>query len=122
MGSFRELRVWNQEWISRLKSTKLPKLSRSMKLYGGLAGQLQRAAVSIPSNIAEGKGHRTDRECMNFPAQARGSLCEAETQLELARRLGYLSPKDADVLRRAATAIGKGLAGLMNSMKSVQIS
>lgn len=56
----------------------------------GLGDQLRRAAVSVPSNIAEGNGRETPRDYLHFLVQARGSLFEAQTQLELARRLGYL--------------------------------
>ena len=59
------------------------------ELYG-LTGQLRRAAVSIPSNIAEGHGRSTNREFCTFLSYARGSACEAATQLMLCVRLGYL--------------------------------
>ncbi len=61
----------------------------------GLSSQIRRSAVSIPSNIAEGKGRQTDREFKQFLYIARGSLFEMRTQLELSRRLGYLkNPND----------------------------
>jgi len=56
----------------------------------GLVAQLKRAAVSIPSNIAEGKGRSSDKEFKQFLYIARGSLFELRTQLELARRLGFV--------------------------------
>ena len=56
----------------------------------GLTSQLRRAAVSIPSNIAEGKGRRTDKEFLLFLHHARGSIFEVETQLTIAGRLGYM--------------------------------
>ena len=56
----------------------------------GLVAQLKRAAVSIPSNIAEGKGRNSDKEFKQFLYIARGSLFELRTQLELARRLGFV--------------------------------
>ena len=55
----------------------------------GLINQIRRAAVSIPSNIAEGAGRRTKKEFIQFLFVARGSLSELETQLEIANRLGY---------------------------------
>ena len=58
-----------------------------------LIDQMQRAAVSVPSNIAEGKGRVSPRELRHFLATARGSLYELDTQIEIARRAGLLSPE-----------------------------
>jgi four helix bundle protein len=55
----------------------------------GLVSQLKRSAISVPSNIAEGKGRNSDKEFKQFLYIARGSLFELRTQLELARRLGF---------------------------------
>ena len=62
---------------------------------------MRRAAVSVPSNIAEGKGHRSDPEFVRFLFHARGSLLELQTQLLIARRLEYLSEEKADELCRS---------------------
>jgi len=56
----------------------------------GLVSQLKRSAISVPSNIAEGKGRNSDKEFKQFLYIARGSLFELRTQLELARRLGFV--------------------------------
>jgi four helix bundle protein len=56
-----------------------------------LTDQIRRAAVSVPSNIAEGAGRQTRKEFVNYLHMAQGSLSELDTQLELARRLGYLT-------------------------------
>ena len=95
-GSYREIKVWQKaiELVADIYSC-----TRSFpreELYG-LAGQLRRAAVSIASNIAEGKGRRTDREFLQFLHHARGSVFEVETQLTIASRLGYMP--EAEVLR-----------------------
>ena len=55
----------------------------------GLTSQLRRSAISIPSNIAEGQGRLNTREFLQFLGIARGSNCELQTQLEIARRLGF---------------------------------
>ncbi|ORJ52862.1 four helix bundle protein [Geothermobacter hydrogeniphilus] len=57
----------------------------------GLCSQMQRSAVSIPSNIAEGAARSGTKEFLHFLSIARGSLCELETQLMISQRLGYLS-------------------------------
>jgi four helix bundle protein len=66
----------------------------------GLLSQLRRAAVSVPSNIAEGAADRTKLQFSNFLSNAIGSLNEIDTQLELALRLGYLKQDDYDRLYR----------------------
>ena len=66
----------------------------------GLTSQIRRAAVSIPSNIAEGAGRNTSRELLQFLGIACGSLAELDTQIELAVRLGYLSA-EAEIIVQA---------------------
>lgn len=60
----------------------------------GIISQLRRAAVSVPSNIAEGAGRRTDKEFVHFLSIAIGSLSELDTQIELSYRLKYISTED----------------------------
>jgi four helix bundle protein len=86
------------------------------ELYG-LTGQIRRAAISIPSNIAEGKGRRTDRDFSSFLFRARGSLLELETQILLARRLEYLLEEDATAVLKSTAAVGSALTGLINSLR-----
>jgi four helix bundle protein len=86
------------------------------ELYG-LANQIRRAAVSVPSNIAEGKGCRTDADFSVFLFHARGSLLELQTQVILAQRIEYIRQEDATRILKAAAAVGSGLAGLINSLR-----
>lgn len=83
----------------------------------GLTSQLRRAAVSVPSNIAEGKGRSSDRELIQFLCHARGSLFEVETQLEIAERLTYVTKEETDPLRREVTRVGQMLNSLIRSMR-----
>jgi four helix bundle protein len=83
----------------------------------GLTSQLRRAAVSIPSNIAEGKGRGTSKDFCHFLVQARGSLFEAETQLELSRDLGFISDVELAKVQGSCDELGKVLHGLINSQK-----
>ena len=87
------------------------------ELYG-LTSQMRRAAVSVPSNIAEGKGHRSDPELVRFLFHARGSLLELQPQLLIARRLQYLSEEKAEELARCGDGIGRGLNALINRFRS----
>lgn len=82
----------------------------------GLTSQVQRAAVSVASNIAEGKGRMTDRDFCAFLFRARGSLLEAETQIEIACRLKYISGEEMDRLLRMAAGVGSSLTGLINAL------
>ena len=83
----------------------------------GLANQIRRAAVSIPSNIAEGAARQTKREFMNFLHIAQGSLSELDTQVELANRLEYLSDKTRNNLDEQMERIDKMLTGLIRHLK-----
>jgi four helix bundle protein len=83
----------------------------------GLRSQLRRAAVSLPSNIAEGQGRRSRREFRRFLAIACGSLSEIETQLLLAERLKYLAPDLTAHLIDKCAEVGRLLNGLMRSLE-----
>lgn len=80
----------------------------------GLTAQLRRAAVSIPSNIAEGAARRSTPEYLRFLSIARGSLSEASTQLQIARRLDY-----TDVIAEADELIDRIFAKLTALMKTL---
>jgi len=82
-----------------------------------LCDQLQRAVVSIPSNIAEGQGRGYTAEFLKHLAYATGSLYEAETQIILAKRLGYLTEECSKSLLSLAAEIGRMLNGLMTSLE-----
>jgi four helix bundle protein len=72
--------------------------------------------VSVPSNIAEGKGHRSDKEFVHFLLHARGSLLEIQTQLLIAEELQYFRNADGSRLLTLAGAVGRALNGLINSI------
>jgi four helix bundle protein len=82
----------------------------------GLTSQIRRAATSIPSNIAEGKGRASDREFVKFLNYARGSVYEVQTQIKLACRLEYLSPATTDTLESQAAEVGRVLNGLIRAI------
>lgn len=82
----------------------------------GLTMQLRRAAVSVPSNIAEGYGRKTTKDFLNFLSTSRGSLMEVQTQIEIARRLGYTGQEDAEKLRLKTETVAKLLNGLIRSL------
>src|ERR1035438_5215614 len=82
----------------------------------GLTSQVRRAAVSIPSNVAEGQGRLSEKEFRYFLGQARGSLMEVETQLQIALNLGYLESGKTSILLKACAEIGRILNGLLASI------
>jgi four helix bundle protein len=102
-SSLRDLRVWQEaiELTTAIfaETVKFPKY----EIYG-LTQQIRRAAVSIASNIAEGKGHRSDKEFLHFLFHARGSLLEVQTPLEIAIRLSYL-PRDVRSVRKQRVSV-----------------
>lgn len=83
----------------------------------GLTPQIRRAAISIPSNIAEGQGRSGRREFLHHLSIAHGSLRELETQMMIARRLGYLRESDAKGLLEHAGAVGRLINGLLRSLR-----
>ena len=87
----------------------------SVERYG-LSAQMQRAAVSIPSNIAEGQARKSRGAFLNHLSIAGGSLAELETQLMLAQRLGFCSELACKTLLGSTEEIGRMLSGLKNSL------
>ncbi|WP_145377657.1 four helix bundle protein [Symmachiella dynata] len=82
----------------------------------GLTQQLRRAVVSVPSNIAERQGRKSTNEFIHFLSIAKGSLCEVETQLIIAQRLGYLQNELLDQLLTQSDEVGRIMNGLTRSL------
>ncbi len=110
MGRTRELNVWGRAMDLAEQVYAETQAFPPSELYG-LVSQMRRAAVSIPSNIAEGEG-RTGRDPLRFLDIAYGSLLELETQLELSRRLGFLPDGSNSQLTELTAEIGRMLNGL----------
>jgi len=114
-SSFRDLPVWQEAMQLTAEVYRGTVGFPRHELYG-LSSQMRRAAVSVPSNIAEGKGHRSDKEFSHFLFHARGSLLELQTQLLIAEELKYLSQEDAKRLLAKCEDVGRALSGLINSI------
>jgi len=82
-----------------------------------LTDQIRRAAVSVPTNIAEGQAHYNPREFLHFLRHSRGSLAELETQILIAERRKYLSGSSAQNLLKCTNEVGRILSGLINSLR-----
>jgi four helix bundle protein len=113
--SYRDLVVWQRamELVERVyaASQKWP----MAEIYG-LKSQVRRAAVSVPSNIAEGHGRSSRGDYRHHIGIAHGSLMEVETQIILAQRLGYITAADAAGLTAATAEIGRMLNGLAKAL------
>ena len=114
--SFRDLVAWQKAMALVTEIYRATESFPSREMYG-LASQVRRAAVSVASNIAEGKGRLSRKEFAQFLANARGSLCEVQTQLEIGRNLGYLAPESFDALEEKARETGRVINGLLRSLR-----
>jgi len=99
--------------------TEIYRLSRIFpkEEFFGLTSQIRRAAVSIPSNIAEGRGKSSKGEFQHFLHHSRGSLAEVETQIIIAQNLGYLSKEETEQAIEMISEVGRLLHGLITSIK-----
>jgi len=111
MEGHRDLEVWQKAMQFVTDVYLVTQAFPREELYG-LSSQLRRAAVSVPSNIAEGCGRSSKKEFSQFLCHARGSLLEVETQLEIAQNLGYLPVKRVRELLLKSNRIGRMLNGL----------
>jgi four helix bundle protein len=115
-SSYRDLRIWQEAVELALVVYRATAGFPKHELYG-LTSQIRRAAVSIPSNIAEGKGHYADGDFRRFLLHARGSLLELQTQIVIAQRLEYLTEEQAATLTQITDDLGRGLKGLIQSVR-----
>ena len=115
LRSYQELIGWKKgiELVTDIYrlTQKFPK----QEIYG-LTSQTRRAAVSIPSNIAEGQGRMSRGEFKQFLGHARGSVFELESQILIACNLDYLSTEEGKFLLGRVTELGRILNGLLNSL------
>jgi four helix bundle protein len=114
-STYKDLEVWKSSMQLAVQVYQLTKGYPSEERYG-LTSQLRRAAVSVASNIAEGKGRSSDRELIQFLCHSRGSLFEVETQLSLGKLLGYGCDEEYAALATQTAKIGRMLNGLMRSI------
>ena len=109
--SFRDLMVWQRSMDLAIDVYRATESLPKAEMYG-LVSQMRRAAVSVPSNIAEGHGRQTPRQRYKFLEDALGSICELDTQIEIATRLNFLGP-GATPLSKTANGLARGIEALM---------
>ena len=113
----KRLEAWKQSMDLVIEIYRTTGNFPSQEIYG-LTNQIRRAAVSIPSNIAEGAARQTKKEFANYRHMAQGSLSELDTQVELARRLGYLDAKSWSALDTRMEQIDKMISGLIRHLSN----
>jgi four helix bundle protein len=114
--SYRDLRVW-QEAIDFVKDIYLITAQFPATEVYGLTNQIRRAAVSIPSNIAEGQGRHSIKEFSQFLGIALGSIAELETQLIISAQVGYLPQTEVELLLARSDDLRKMIKSLSNSLQ-----
>lgn len=115
MQDVKELSVWQKSVALSKEVYAVTRRFPSSEAHG-LASQMQRASVSVPSNIAEGRGRGTRKDYRQFVIRARGSATELETQLVLASELGFVERPTADDLLGKTREILRMLNGLIRSL------
>ncbi len=113
--NFRDLQVWQRGMNLVVDVYRLSASFPTFETYG-LASQIRRAAVSIPSNIAEGHSLSSTKEYLRYVSIARGSLAEVQTQLEVALRLKYTTLDELRPILAEATILAKQLTKLRNAL------
>ena len=116
--SYQDLEVWQKAMDLVVLCYKTAESFPQKEVYG-LTSQLQRAAVSIPANIAEGRQRQYSKEFLQYLSVAYGSLAELETHSHIARRVGYIKDDQLNEILEKTSEIGRMLNGLR---KSIEIS
>jgi four helix bundle protein len=110
--TYRDLIAWQRAMVLVTNVYRATEAFPRREIYG-LTNQLRRAAVSVPSNIAEGKGRRSKKEYLQFLFKARGSLFEVETQLEISNNLGYIATDQYVAIKEQSGSVARVLGGLI---------
>ena len=117
LRNYKDLKVWQKSYQLCLEVYQLTKGFPKNEIYG-LISQMRRAALSIPSNIAEGYGRKTTPEYLRALYIAYGSTCELETQVLLSGDLGYLADKSLSKLQDDLGGVERMLKALIKSLEN----
>jgi four helix bundle protein len=119
MPGFKQLNVWQ---LSKKLAVEIYKLTQGDRFSRdfGLCDQIRRAAVSIPSNVAEGDERGTNKDAIRFFYIAKGSLAELQTQLEIAHEIGYIDRTALDAFNEDCTQLAKMLGSLIKARSAVR--
>lgn len=121
LRNYRELKVWQSSYRLCLEIHRVTKSFLKEEMYG-LTSQIRRAAVSVPSNIAEGYGRKTTPEYIQSLYVAYGSNCELETQLLLSGDLAYIQSEDIKKLHKEIGEVERMLKALIKSLENRRLT
>jgi len=116
LKNYKELNVWQKSYQFCLEIYRVTQKFPKEERYG-ITSQIRRAAVSVPSNIAEGYGRKTTKEYIQFLYIAYGSNCELETQILLSGDLGYIETDKLEILRDGVEEVERMLKALIKSLE-----
>ena len=115
--TYRDFKVWQRSMDLVVACYQVTKKFPKTEIYS-LTSQLQRSAVSVPSNIAEGRGKRGTKEFLRHLAIAYGSLTELETHIQIAQRLLYVDQNESSQLLEQTAQVGRMINGLRLSLRN----
>jgi four helix bundle protein len=118
LKNYKELKVWQKAYQLCIEVYRITRNFPKEEVYG-LTSQVRRAAVSVPSNIAEGYGRRTVGEYIQALYVAYGSNCELETQILLSADLGFVKDEDLDKLQKDLGDVERLLKALIRSLEKI---
>ena len=121
LRNYKELKVWEKSYQLCLQVYQITKGFPKNEIYG-LISQMRRAALSIPSNIAEGYGRKTTPEYLRYLYIAYGSVCELETQVLLSGDLGYFEEKSLLKLQQDLGEVERMLKALIKSLENKSLN
>ena len=116
VNSYRDLQVWQRATDLVVECYRLTQLFPKNEMYG-LSSQIQRAAVSVPANIAEGHGRQHRGDYLHHLSIANGSLMEVETHLFIAQRLDYFPASEIEPALALTAEVSRMLSGLMKALR-----
>jgi len=116
LKNYKELKVWQKSYQLCLEIYRITKRFPKEETYG-LVSQIRRAAVSVPSNIAEGYGRKTTPEYVRFLYIAYGSNCELETQILLSGDLGYMERDKLEMVQKDLGEVERMIKALIKSLE-----
>ena len=117
--NYRDLIVWQKSVDLVINIYRLTEQFPKREIFG-IVGQIRRCAISLPSNIAEGFGRRSNKEFMRFLNITMGSIFELQTQLFISYRLNFINKEIFDILHSDSREIEILLKNLINKLKSIE--